>query len=110
MTHSLKGIIKQYGTETVIARMMEQIRLLTEAGEVRDVAVDMVNQYKSDTEYIYSLCEFTHLVAYASDKPYLSDDPWEDKKTKKELEGYAKVNELKCRVTQISLHPFSTQG
>ena len=66
----------------------------------------VVNQYKSDTEYIYSLCEYTNLLTYASDNPRLMDENWEDKLTKKELQDYAKARR---RSPQTGVYLFPSQ-
>jgi len=109
MTKTLHGIINKYGAEIVIARLMEQIRLLSECDDIRDEVADTVSQYASDTEFIYSLCEYTNLITYASDKPTLVDNNWEDEESKKELEEYAKSRKSKHGTIEISLYLLPAQ-
>ncbi|MBS4007480.1 MAG: hypothetical protein KGZ45_03520 [Clostridium sp.] len=110
MTKTLEAILTIYGTETVVARLMEQIRLLSEVIEVRDEVAAVVNQYSSDTEYIYSLCEYTNLITYASDNVQLVDNHWEDESAKKELVEDALQRKRKGGSATVSIYLFPTEG
>ena len=77
MNKTLKALIRKYGTEEIIARILEQLKLLveTEDEEVRKAVKDLILDSGSDTEYIFNLCEYTNLVTYVSDRTYISDKP-----------------------------------
>lgn len=108
MIKTLKVIIKRYGAEKIMARLMEQIRLLSYDNAMRDEVAAIVNQYEADTEYIYSLCEYTNLITYTSENPHLSDEPWEDEVMKKGLENHGKKK--KRKLTKASVYMFPTEG
>lgn len=95
MNKTLDMILKIYGAEHVIARLIEQLRLVAESKdeEVIKTVKQLVSEYPSDTEYIYSLCEFSNLLTYASADPTISDEPWKEEGIRQELingeeEGY----------------------
>lgn len=87
MSKALKAILEKYGTEEVIARLMEQLRLLAEDSGIREEVAEVVRSYPSDTEYIYVLCEYTNLITYTTEEPKLNDGIWEDMGVKRELES-----------------------
>lgn len=109
MTKTLRGIVSKYGTATVIARLMEQIRLLSLCNDISDEVAETVNQYAADTEFIYSLCKYTNLITYTSEKPALTDQGWEDEDAKEELEEYAKSRKSKGGTVEISLYLLPSQ-
>jgi hypothetical protein len=80
MNATLKAVLKKYGTERVIARIMEQQRLLaqSENEEVLCRTKKFINSLKSDTEYIYALCEYTNFVSFTSRNPKLNTNRWND--------------------------------
>ena len=87
MNKTLDVILKTYGTEHVIARLIEQLRLAAESKdeEVTKTVKQLVTEYPSDTEYIYSLCEFSNLLTYASANPTITDGPWKEEDIRQEL-------------------------
>ena len=87
MNKTLDIIIKKYGIETVIARLIEQLRILSESNndDVTSTVKSFLNETPSDTEYIYNLCEFTHLVTFASNNEKINDSPWEEDEVRKTL-------------------------
>jgi len=64
MNKTLKALLSKYGTEKVIARILEQLRIIatSEDEEVKDAVKELIASSGCDTEYIYSLCEYTNLV------------------------------------------------
>ena len=92
MSRTLKLLLEEFGTESVIARILEQLRLLAESDDpkVKEVIVSLINDCACDTEYIYSLCMFTNLVTYVSDNPKLSDNPWFDEYSRPIAPGFSK--------------------
>lgn len=89
MNKTLKMILDKYGAEVVIARILEQLRLLAETQdeEVIETVKEAVEGY-CDTEYIYNLCEFPGVTTYASEIINISDDIWVDKGLRKNLFFY----------------------
>lgn len=87
MNKTLDMILKIYGAEHVIARLIEQLRLVAESKdeEVIKTVKQLVAEYPSDTEYIYSLCKFSNLLTYASADPTISDEPWKEEGIRQEL-------------------------
>jgi len=109
MTKALQGVIGKYGAETVIARLMEQIRVLSECDDIRDEVARTVRQYTSDIEYIYDICEYTNLVTYASDNPRLSNENWDNEDAKKELEEYAGIRKAKSTPNEAGRYLLPSQ-
>lgn len=78
MNQTLKALLKKYGTETVIARILEQLKLLalSKDEEVRKTVADLVASSHCDTDYIYTLCEYTNFATYVSEQVEVTDKPW----------------------------------
>ncbi|HCS74131.1 MAG TPA: hypothetical protein DIW17_09675 [Clostridiales bacterium] len=87
MNKTLDMILKIYGAEHVVARLIEQLRLVAESKdeEVIKTVKQLVAEYPSDTEYIYSLCEFSNLLTYTSADPTITDEPWKEEGIRQEL-------------------------
>jgi len=87
MNKTLNGIINKFGTEEVVARILEQLRLLADCKDenVLKEAKELINSLSSDTEYIYTLCEYTNLVAYVSENSEITDAPWADEDERQEV-------------------------
>ena len=87
MNKTLDMILKIYGAEHVVARLIEQLRLVAESKdeEVIKTVQQLVAEYPSDTEYIYSLCEFSNLLTYTSADPTITDEPWKEEGIRQEL-------------------------
>lgn len=87
MNKTLDMILKKYGAEHVVARLIEQLRLVAESKdeEVIKTVKQLVAEYPSDTEYIYSLCEFSNLLTYASTNPTITDEAWKEEDIRQEL-------------------------
>ncbi len=87
MNKTLDVILKIYGAEHVIARLIEQLRLAAESKdeEVTKTVKQLVAEYPSDTEYIYGLCEFSNFLTYASANPTITDEPWKEEGIRQEL-------------------------
>jgi hypothetical protein len=87
MNKTLDIILKKYGAEHVVARLIEQLRLAAESKdeEVTKTVKQLVAEYPSDTEYIYSLCEFSNLLTYTSVDPMITDEPWKEEGIRQEL-------------------------
>ncbi|MCX7749191.1 MAG: hypothetical protein N2645_20200 [Clostridia bacterium] len=87
MNKTLDAIIKKYGVETVIARLLEQLRILadSDSGEVKTTIKNLLSDLPSDTEYIYTLCEYTNLVTYTSGSAVINDSPWKEEETRRDL-------------------------
>ncbi len=81
-------LLKKYGAGVVIARIMEQLRLLAECEDedVLKAVKDLIISSSCDTEYIYNLCEYTNLVTYASGNPTITDALWVDEESKQEIQ------------------------
>lgn len=81
MKKNIKSLIKEYGAEEIIARIMEQLRIVAdcEDEEVIKVVKELLKNTGCDTEYIYNLCEFTNLVTYTSEKVKVTESPWLEK-------------------------------
>ena len=85
MNTRLQDLIAKYGTETIIARILEQLQLLalSEDEAVKKAVRSLVKDASCDTEYIYLLCEYTNLMSYVSDNVKVTDcrgqahDIWE---------------------------------
>ena len=88
MTRSLQGLIRRYGTERILARVMEQLRLLAGSpdSDVRQAVAEVAQDYPCDVEYLHALCEYNARVTYVSDQQTLSDEPWQDRDIKQALE------------------------
>ena len=80
MNTTLKTLLADYGTESVIARILEQLKLvvLSEDAEVKAAVKELIESSACDTEYIYTLCEYTNLVTYAGETEEVTDGPWND--------------------------------
>lgn len=81
----LAALINRFGSETIICRLTEQIRLLAEDGRVRDDVATVVRQIPCDAEFIFALCELTSLLTWCSDVPELNGLPWEDDEDRQDL-------------------------
>lgn len=93
MNQTLKALLRKYGKEAVIARILEQLKLMafSKDEEVKMVVKDLLQSSGCDTEYIYSLCEYTNLATYVSDEDEVTDDSWNDEGLKVEI----------CRMMQV---------
>lgn len=93
MNNTLKALLSKYGTEKVIARIMEQLRLLavSKDEEVKKAVGELITASGCDTEYIYSLCEFTNLVTYVSEEAVVKDSPWTDENSKAEIMSFDNI-------------------
>ena len=93
MNTTLKTLLADYGTESVIARLLEQLKLaaLSEDKEVRATVKELLESSACDTEYIYSLCEYTNLVTYAGETQEVTDGPWNDRDAKAGLRWISSV-------------------
>ncbi|GAB6180164.1 hypothetical protein JCM14036_14830 [Desulfotomaculum defluvii] len=82
MNNTLEMLIEKYGAEVIIARILEQLRLLAQSKnqEVIDVVKTLLSETGCDTEYIYTLCEYTNLATYVSDTIQITDEPWNSAK------------------------------
>ena len=80
MNRTLEALIQKFGVKTIIARILEQLKLLalSEEEEVKDTAKKLIKDCGCDTEYLFNLCEYTNLVAFTSDKIEITDSPWND--------------------------------
>lgn len=87
MNKTMNAILKNYGTENVISRLMEQLRILADSNdeEVTFTVKKLLSDLPCDTEYIYNLCEFTNLVTYTSDKAAINDVPWKEEYIRERL-------------------------
>lgn len=94
MNKTLKALLNQYGTEKVIARILEQLKILatSDDDEVKKTVKELVKSSGCDTEYIYSLCEFSNLVTFVSEEAMVSDFPWKEEKPKSLSRRYFRVN------------------
>jgi len=92
MNRTFKLMLDEFGTEEVIARIMEQLNILATCNdqEAKKAAISLVKDCGCDTEYIYTLCTFTNLVAYVSEFPIVSDGPWIDAPSRPEVPGFSK--------------------
>lgn len=98
MDKTLDIILKKYGAEIVVARILEQLKLLATSKDedVVKVVKELVLSSKSDTEYIYTLCEYTNLATFVSENIDITDDDWEDEEARQCLiNGEAKDYECK---------------
>lgn len=88
MNKTLEALLEKYGEEHVIARIMEQLRLLVESTdeEVIRTVKGLATEYPSDTEYIYNLCEFSNLLTYVSPNPTIIDGPWVEEEMRQYLQ------------------------
>ncbi len=82
MNKTLELLIDKYGAEEIIARILEQLKIIAtcEDEEVINAVKALLSDVGCDTEYIYSLCEYTNLVTYVSDNLKVTDSPWKSKK------------------------------
>lgn len=80
MNKSLKELIEIYGEEEVVGRILEQLKLLafSDDEEVKESVIGALDDAGCDTEYIYSLCEYTNLVSYASEEVSVTAEPWNE--------------------------------
>lgn len=87
MNKTLDAIIKKFGVEAVIARLLEQLRILavSDSEEVKTIIKNLLADLPSDTEYIYTLCEYTNLVTYTSGNAVINDFPWKEEETRRDL-------------------------
>ncbi len=89
MNNTLKALLKKYGTEEIIARVIEQLRILAtcedEDEDVKKVVKELLASSSCDTEYIYTLCEFTNLVTYVSEEAVITDSLWNEEDSRDEI-------------------------
>jgi len=92
MSRTLKLLLEEFGTETVIARILEQLMLLAKCDDpkVKEIVVNLVNECGCDTEYIYALCVFTNAITYADANPVVSDKPWLEESLRPLVTGFSK--------------------
>lgn len=84
MNSTLRTLVSEYGTETIIARVLEQLKLaaLSDDEEVKATVRELLEASACDTEYLYLLCEYTNLMTYVSETAEVTDGPWKDQKSK----------------------------
>ena len=84
MNSTLRTLVSEYGTETIIARVLEQLKLaaLSDDEEVRAAVRELLETAACDTEYLYLLCEYTNLMTYVSETAEVTDGPWNDRNSK----------------------------
>lgn len=82
MNETLTLLTEKYGTEVIIARVLEQLKLLAHSKdeEVVQTVKELIESAGCDTEYIYTLCEYTNLATFVSDQVHVTDSPWNNKK------------------------------
>lgn len=87
MNKTLDMILKKFGAEHIIARLIEQLRIAAQSNdeEVINTVKELVVEYPSDTEYIYSLCEFSNLLTYTSVNPTVMDELWKDEDIRQKI-------------------------
>lgn len=97
MNKTLNAIFNKYGAEVVVARILEQFKLLATSKDedVVNVVKDLVLSFKSDTEYIYCLCEYTNIITYVSENIEITDGEWEDEPTRTCLIS-GEANDYEC--------------
>jgi hypothetical protein len=80
MNKTLHELLNEYGTETVIARILQQLQLLalSKDKECKKVVRNLVKAAICDTEYIYMLCEYTNLMTYVSDNVHVTNGHWQN--------------------------------
>lgn len=80
MNTRLQDLITQYGTETIICRILEQLQILALSDDeaVKNAVRRLVKDASCDTEYIYLLCEYTSLMSFVSDTTDVTDGPWKN--------------------------------
>ena len=78
MAKDLNELINEYGVETIIARIMEQLKILAKCKDAEVIASvkGLIESTGCDTEYIYSLCEYGNLVTYVSENIEIRELPW----------------------------------
>ncbi|MBP2033470.1 hypothetical protein J2Z42_002173 [Clostridium algifaecis] len=78
MAKNLNELINEYGAETIIARIMEQLKILAKCEDAEVIASveGLIENTGCDTEYIYSLCEYGNLVTYVSEDIKITESPW----------------------------------
>ena len=76
MNQSLQALMNQYGEEEVVARVLEQLKLLvfTDDMEVHETVKSALIDATSDIDYLSNLCEYTNLVTFAEDKVVVTTD------------------------------------
>lgn len=81
MNETLISLTEKYGTEVIIARILEQLKLLahSEDKEVVQAVKELITSAGCDTEYIYTLCEYTNLATFVSDNIQVTDSSWKNK-------------------------------
>lgn len=84
MNSTLRTLVSEYGTATIIARVLEQLKLaaLSDDEEVRAAVRELLETAACDTEYLYLLCEYTNLMTYVSETAEVTDGPWNDRNSK----------------------------
>jgi hypothetical protein len=84
---TLKLLLNKYGTEAVISRILEQLKILAqcEDEEATKTVKELLENTGCDTEYIYNLCEYANLVTYLSEDIKITDSPWNDEAGKCEI-------------------------
>ena len=80
MNSTLRTLVSEYGTETIIARVLEQLKLaaLSDDEEVKAAVRELLEASACDTEYLYLLCEYTNLMTYVSETAEVTDGLWKD--------------------------------
>lgn len=78
MRMTLEALLKEYGAEVVVGRILEQLKLLvfSDDEEVIKIVKDVLKDTGCDTEYIYSLCEYQSLISYAAEEVTVTSSPW----------------------------------
>ena len=87
MNSTLRTLVSEYGTETMIARVLEQLKLaaLSDDEEVRAAVRELLETAACDTEYLYLLCEYTNLMTYVSETAEVTDGLWKDQMARTSL-------------------------
>ena len=80
-------MVSEYGTETIIARVLEQLKLaaLSDDEEVKAAVRELLEASACDTEYLYLLCEYTNLMTYVSETAEVTDGLWKDQMARTSL-------------------------
>ena len=87
MNSTLRTLVSEYGTETIIARVLEQLKLaaLSDDEEVKAAVRELLETAACDTEYLYLLCEYTNLMTYVSETAEVTDGLWKDQMARTSL-------------------------